>query len=494
MNKIFLIIFSICILFITNGCSKNDTENVPKKIIPEPGVLPDKPEFSGDLEQHFQEETVEPRINIETTDSLVYIQNVNLDFDSEEEQFLVLKDSNDKSTLHLLVVDFDSVRNKYIITWEDVQKNINPRTFIVSYADIVGDHNLEILFKGTGVQNEQILKIYRKTHSPAGIRLFYENIADIEVNGQIEIVEKERSSAYLLGQKNGISFPVVTFEKDNESEKLLDMIKTTFIWNYQSSRYIKAFEEKIPGEKIEEEKLKKLYNDGIEAYKDFFQGQWINTESKDSIISFDKNNNEISLFSKDILEIYRWTDFHKSGFANSINISAKNDLIHFIRKNIFIRIEKLDRIRIVVNDTEISKNINPWDGYYEKVSDDFAATVNSEDSAAEEASIKLEGEYTGKNNTISFTPDNRFIQKGTDYEKQGIFSVFRYNSMNLIEFRYINDNRIVEDKKEYRIEYSEYDLENTIVKELRLQRGDIKSLYFDISGEDPVIYKQTVDK
>ena len=66
--------------------------------------------------------------------------------------------------------------------------------------------------------------------------------------------------------------------------------------------------------------------------------------------------------------------------------------------------------------------------------------------------------------------------------------------MNLIEFRYINDNRIVEDKKEYRIEYSEYDLENTIVKELRLQRGDIKSLYFDISGEDPVIYKQTVDK
>ena len=355
-------------------------------------------------------------------------------------------------------------------------------------ADVVGDHNLEILFRGIGSSNEQILDIYRKTHSPAGIRLYYENIADIKIDGQIEIVEKERSSAYLLGQKNGISFPVITYERDEESENLLDVVKKTFIWNYQSSRFIKSFEEKIPGEKIEEERLKKLFNEGIDAYQDFLQGQWINTETNDSVISFDKDTKEIALYSKDILEIYKWTDFNRSRIPNSVYISARNDMIHFIRKNVFVRIENLNKILVTVNDREFSKSSNPWNGYYEKIN----STVNSEkeESKGVTERIVLEGLYTGVNEAITFNGSS-FISEGKKGIKNGIYSIFDYNGTDIIEFRFLDSNRMVGERKEYSIEFKQYQLDENLINEISLQRGEIKSQFFDASGEDQIIYKQT---
>ena len=493
MKQVYYTIFFSLLILIYPGCrNKSDEPAVAKKIITEQvNKTVNNTEGSSSLNQQYsEEEQIIPRINIENQSLIEYIQNVNLDFDTEEEQVIVQKDREIKNRLKIIVVDFDSVRNKYITTWETVLENINPRTFIISYADIVGDHNLEIIFRGTGSSNEQILEIYRKTHSPAGIRLYYENIADIKLDGQIEIVEKERSSAYLLGQKNGISFPVITYERDDESENLLDMVKKTFIWNYQSSRFIKSLEEKIPGEIIQEEWLEKLDNEGIEAYQDFLQGQWINSESSDSVISFDKNNKEIALYSKDILEIYKWTDFNRSSIANSVYINARNDLIHFIRKNVFIKIEKLNRIRIYVNDREFSKNTNPWDGYYEKVGSMEVPYKNSKDN------IKVfipEGPYKGIDNTITFSGSDFELESGEETRK-GIFSVFDYNGINIIELRFLNSSRLVGERKIYSIEYSKFDTDDKIINELQLQGGEIKSGFFDASGDDVIIYKQTIDK
>lgn len=488
------IILPFLIIIIFSGCKNkiSQEESTPRKVIPENGgSVSTENTDTNELRQHYIEEKASPKIKIDNPGLIIYIQNINLDFDIEEEQVIVLKDEEKKNKLDLVVVDFDSVRNKYITTWQTVQEEINPRTFIISYADTVGDHNLEIIFKGTGTNNEQILDIYRKTHSPAGIRLYYENIAKMKIEGEIKIIEKERSSAYLLGQKNGVSFPIITYESDNESGNLLDMVKKTFVWNYQSSRFIKATEEKIPGEKIEEERLKKLFNEGIDAYKDFLQGQWVNIESKDSIISFDRNNNEISLYSNDILEIYKWTDFNRSKIPNSVYISARNDLIHFIRTNIFVRIEKLNKIRIVVNDREFSNNISSWNGYYEKVENDM--NIYRDKEISDEESIVLDGLYTGLNESIVFSGKN-FTQKDINGTKNGIFSIFHYNGTKILELRYLDNNRLVGERKEYRIEYNVQELEESIIREISLQRGEIKSLFFDVSGEDEILYKQTAGK
>ncbi len=141
---------------------------------------------------------------------------------------------------------------------------------------------------------------------------------------------------------------------------------------------------------------------------------------------------------------------NRSKIPNSVYISARNDLIHFIRKNIFIRIEKLNRIRIVVNDREFSNNINPWNGNYEKINSSYTESAEKDNESAEE--IKLEGIFTGINDTITFN-GSEFTQKGSDFVKSGIFSVFNYNGQNIIELRYLDSNRLVGEKKEYSIDY-----------------------------------------
>ena len=488
----YAISLSLLLLFFPACRNQNSETTVTKKVIAEKeNKSTTNSEGNSSLNQQYpEEEKTSPRINIDNQSLIEYIQNVNLDFDTEEEQVIVQKDRETKNKIKIIVVDFDNVRNKYITTWETVLENINPRTFIISYIDIVGDHNLEIIFRGTGSNNEQILDIYRKTHSPAGIRLYYENIADIKIDGQIDIMEKERSAAYLQGQKNGISFPVVTYERDEESENILDMVKKTFIWNYQSSRFIKSLEEKIPGEKIEEEKLRELFNEDIDAYQDFLQGQWINSESSDSVISFDKNNKEIALYSKDILEIYKWTDFIRSKFPQLVYISARNDLIHFIRKNIRIDIKNLNKINITVTDRKISDESNPWNGNYEKVEGMGIKYKNQENNT----DIFIpEGIYKGINNTIDFEGSD-FIFESEGEIKKGFFSVYEYNGVNIIELRYLNSNRLVGERKSYSIEHSTFDTEDKIINEIRLQDGELKSGYFDASGEDLIIYKQTIEK
>ncbi len=71
--------------------------------------------------------------------------------------------------------------------------------------------------------------------------------------------------------------------------------------------------------------------------------------------------------------------------------------------------------------------------------------------------------------------------------------------MNITDKRLLNSviwtqTDLLEKKKDYSIDFSTYDIDDTTVNEIHLQRGEIKSQYFDASGEDKIIYKQTIEK
>ncbi len=125
MKYLKLFILSLIIVSLNISCSKNTEEesNAPRKVVTDNNEkqLTDAGIENG-LKHQYPEEKTEPRINIENQDLIAYIQNVNLDFDTEEEQVIIQKDRDVKNKLNLIVVDFDSVRNKYIKTWETVQE------------------------------------------------------------------------------------------------------------------------------------------------------------------------------------------------------------------------------------------------------------------------------------------------------------------------------------------------------------------------------------
>jgi hypothetical protein len=468
-------------------------DNLPKTVIPVVSRDSDMDSEKKNKSPVKRETLPQPRVNIGSNYTILYIKNINLDFDVEDEQVIVAAPRDDKQNIKITVLDFDSVRNKYIITWEAEKTNINHRSIAVSYIDTVGDHNLEIVFSAITLNNNHLIDIFRKTHSPSGIRLYYESICSIELNGQIELVEKERSQAYNLGQKNGNSFPVITYQENNknqdEGQKLL---KTTYMWNYQASKYINAFQEDIPAEILEEQKINKMFFDGIDGYKTFLEGQWYNIDSDDLIIRFNKNDSEITFFTSDILEIYKWSEFNFSRLNRIIDIYARNDLIHFITKRISIKIDSMNRIKIEVKDRENPKDIDQMNGYYQRISEDVISSIyNSREDKSE--SVVLSGEFSGSSGTISFNGHN-FSLFSAQAEKKGIYSIYNYNKDLILELRVIDDNYLLKETLLFKLVYDEKEMEQSIINRILLTKGVVTANTFKTSGEDQLQFIQTIEK
>ena len=486
--KISVILFFYIFIFFPISCGKkaNSSKNEYPKVISAIGSANN--ESSKQIPQN-QDLTIKPQINIGNNYSIIYIKNINLDFDAEEEQVIVAIDKENKQNLKIFVLDFDSVRNKYILTWEVEKTNINYRTVSISYMDVVGDHGFEIIFNAVSLDNKQTLDIFRKTHSPSGISLYYESICSLEVNGEIEIQEKERSQAYILGQKNGVSFPVITYEDIEDPQP--GVSKTSYMWNYQANKYVNAFNEKIPSKIIEEQKINKIFFDDIESYKTFLEGQWYNVESDNFIIRFNGKANEIAFYTSDLMEVFKWSNASYSKVYRTIDINARNDQIHFITKRIIIRIENMNRIRIEIKDRENPKDVDHlMDGYYTRISDNMLPSVYSKKQGNTVNTI-LSGEFLGINESIIF--DNYdFILKSGNSVKKGLFSIYNFNNDEILELRFIDENFVVKEIKLYKINMDQQVVENSRIKKIILTKGIITINSFSPSGEDPVSYVQTI--
>jgi len=488
--KLSVSLFLCIFIFLAISCSKK-TENTRNEY---PKVISKIVSTSSETSQQNTrnpDSGIKPHINIGNNYSIIYIKNINLDFDVEEEQVIVGIDKENKQNLKIFVLDFDSVRNKYILTWEAEKTNINYRTVSISYMDVVGDHGLEIIFTATTLDNKHVLDIFRKTHSPSGISLYYESICNLEVNGEIEIQEKERSHAYILGQKNGVSFPVITYEDVSEPQS--GVIKTSYMWNYQANKYVNVFKETVPAKIIEEQKINKIFFDDIESYKTFLEGQWYNVESDNFIIRFNGKANEIVFFTSDLMEVFKWSNATYSKLYRTIDINARNDQIHFITKRIIIKIENMNRIKVDIKDRENPKDIDHlMDGYYTRISDNMLPSVYSK-KLTNVSNTVLNGEFLGANDIIIFENYN-FILKSGNNTKKGIFSIYNYNNDEILELRFIDENHIVKEIKLYKINMERQVVDNSIINRIALIKGTITINSFSPSGEDALFYMQTIEK
>ena len=105
-----------------------------------------------------------PKIPMDTGQFIVTIIQTNLDLDTEDEQIVVHKISKgEDSPIIVDVVDFDSIRNKYVISWEYETKATNVRSFNLSLLDVTGDHNLEIICSGSYGNDTQTLDILQRS-------------------------------------------------------------------------------------------------------------------------------------------------------------------------------------------------------------------------------------------------------------------------------------------------------------------------------------------
>lgn len=431
------------------------------------------------------DEEIVPKISVNPPLNLVQAMDVNLDLDRYEEQLLVVKngDSPD-SEIRIVIADYDTLRDGYIAAWEAPTASTQRRFFSVSLADIIGDHNTEIVCSGIDSEGRQTVDVFRRSSGGNGIGLSYESILSLAVPGTIELRESERSQAYLNGLKNGESFPVVTtIEEGNE------IITSMFAWRSGENSYIKVNEERTPRGEIEDRKLKELFNGGVEDFERFLSRSWTGGEA--STLFFDKPGGEITLYSGDIQEIYRWTSSYRF-LSNSISLKGENELIPYMSVEIAVRIVDNSTIQVTLYDIDSQtgrRNLNDsWSGTYH--SGTGIPETNRGDADAGRIELpRLSGFYRGESGEELFLDPPRFTFSDADTTISGGFAVYMLN-LPVFALKIIDEKGIVTEERSYRLIYRENSDPDKITRSLILVPGVIGVRGFVESDEGELRFRQ----
>ncbi|TFG62230.1 MAG: pallilysin-related adhesin [Spirochaetales bacterium] len=504
MKKPYIIILLLLAGVLFSGCgniSMNNTGNVPvvtaaKSIVPNISETDaTKVDFTFEESEKSFQTAMAPRIQVKPEDVVLQVINTNLDIDTADEQIMLLKKRDDpQGSIRVAVVDFDTVRNTYKLSWEAETQAVNMRSFNINLEDVVGDHNLELVCSGTNKDREQTLDVFRKTQGPTGIGMYYEPILSLHSDGTIEIERQDRSQAYNLGQKNGISFLIISNSHDEESENLLDMVRTEYFWSYQTGVYTKGTVEKIPGKKVEEQQLQKLFVSGESAFEEFVDGIWYKLDPKntDTLVILDTNKKTINFYQKDIQEVYRWISSYKTRLPNVLYINGKNDLVPFI--NIFLSIEVLsvNSISISISEGEFSAMTgNQWNGlYYKLAASSPDKVIGSSVQEIKTVQKSIDGRYEASDGKVLQFSYPSFVLEEKGTIKNGGYALSMLN-VPVLEMKVIDETGLVKEIRSY--SYSLTKGEETGNVSLVLQQGTITVAGFQKGTDDPVVYEQKND-
>jgi len=453
----------------------------------------------------YTEETPQvPRVQLASNFTIVQIVDVNLDLDRHEEQVLVAQDNlSETKNISLFVADYDEIRDRYIVTWNSETKAIQRKGFQVTVLDATGDHNLEIICNGLNTDGHQTIDIFRRTTSPGEYGLFFNTILSLQVKGTIELQETKRTQSYQNGLTNGNSFPVITSSKDTESERISDIIKSTYIWRNDSRRYELVLEKKVTGTEIEDRRLKDLFESGSESFEDFLHGPWLFTRSgqefspggAQSLIDFNTSDRTISFYSGDIQEIYTWTSSHRF-LANSLAVRGENEIVPFIHIYISVYVQDLDHIRLIIYDIDShngQRSTNTiWTGIYQKIGESLKKSFlpsSLADQDAQSGLPLLTGLYRSDEGNEIFFDTPVFTLNRQEDSIRGGFSIYNMGS-DILELKILNTHGIPVDRMCFSFDYYEENKGNEIIRRLFLLPGKIGIHGFRPSTKQPIRYEQ----
>ncbi len=441
-----------------------------------------------------------PRVSVPPEAQLIQLLEVNLDLDRNDEQILALKDtSNGSEGIRLLIADYDTIRDKYIVTWSGRTKTNSRRSFNISVIDVTGDHNLEILCNGITEEGLQTIDIFRRTTSPDQLGLYFESILSIAVKGTIELVEEKRTQAYQKGQRSGIAHPVLTTTRDESSERLGDIIKTTYVWRSGSGSYHRVKTEKIPGQEIEDKHLRELLRGGKENFEAFLHGPWLLTDQSEAplsryIIHFDEANEMLTLYSGSIQESYVWTNSYRF-LADSISISGDNTIVPFMRIYLSVFVEDLSTVRITmydVNSHNGSRSTNStWSGTYQKIGPSMQKSflrlpMNMHENIDRPG---LTGMYRNDSGMSFYFDPPYFTLHDNNESIRGGFSTYTFGT-DILDLRIIDDKGLVVDRQSYSFDFIEEEKETEILRRLVLRPGRVERTGFIPTDSKALIFQQ----
>ena len=400
-------------------------------------VIPRVPDFStlqtDSITEHFiLEEDLTSKIPLADGEIIVSVLTDFFDGGPVEKQFVAFRNLVEvESPIYLTFIDYEMATRRYTRVWNGRTAASRLGTIQIQTMDLLGDRSHCVLVFGMNARDENTLTIFRK--NPVPNREIFSRIFELSVDGSIDVRETQRAYAYQIGHNTGESFNISALIWDNESSNILDQIEVIYSFNANTGVFEEINRTRIPGSQVEQRRVRELLGNPL-LFEQFITGLWHFTSpqgdsERNQYVYFDPPNREIIFYGDGIQQIFTWRNSTATRYG--LHIISQNISIANLRRSIDIELESLDSIRIRVReDIRLRFNIgNPWDGSYIQVG-------QIEQSPPPPPVIShINASFDSRIGRIHFFPYGTFEIGSRNDLSQGIYTFFRINGEELLEFR-----------------------------------------------------------
>jgi len=491
-------------VFLLTGCSQAGNGNAhPRMIVPKAldGSLngPSQPGAAGTLAVPVMPQ---PRITMDPRDTVLQVINAALRRGPEEEQVIAVKRLTDvDSHVRLIVVDVDPERGTYYFqSWESPTNATDNRIFTLAVKDLVGDHDVEIVASGMNKDGKLTLDIFRRAKDVHGSALVYTPICQI-VADEIRIQESDRPDSYTSDQKNGESYPIDTFVRDPDSQDLMDLLKISYQWSPQDGRYVPGPPEKVPGEKIAQAQLGKLFSNlSPDSFEDFLAGSWVETQTDSTSagaptsvteLSFDPRSRKIVVSTGDTEEVFSWRVTARTIY-NSARLVADNETVPQISRTFEITALSTVTLSVAIvgDDSPDRSQVST----YSRIADELQANLLKHAAApAPQPLPVLKGKYAGSNGIMVDFESSQLLWKESGEQRTAEYVLFPLMGKTILSARFFGVNPVPDEDKSWVADFRESKNPARIRRTLVLSPVQLTVRGYEDAVGDTVSLEQEID-
>jgi hypothetical protein len=450
-------------------------------------VIPRKPDMDNpqgsDVERMVYEDTINAKVALKEGEATIAVLTQDLDGDMVDEQIIAYRNLLEPdSPIFITYVDFDDALGGYRRIWSASSAVTRPGTVSVYTQDLIGDRSLCILIGGMNNSGEHTLTVFRDPpgEKPEPGKEFFTKIAELRIDGSIQVQEAERTQAYQMGIARGQSFTLAAYGRDFRSSNILDQVETIYSYNVASGVYEPVKVTRIPGSQIEQRRVQELLSGGRGEFEQFITGLWYYVSPQGTLdnrqyIYFDPQNREIIFYGEEIQQVFTWQN--SSPTRHGLYVSSQNISVTTLRRFLDIELESLDSIRVkVFEDVRLKIYVTaPWDGSYRKA----GVVENTASMAGPENKVLpyIDAAYDGSIGRLVFSPDGNYaLYSGGSVQKRGKYAFFMLDNQELLELRPQNGAGLSHET--YRVERSsQANPENLTMVRIRLGTRGIQELH-----------------
>jgi hypothetical protein len=404
-----------------------------------------------------------------------FISAVNFDFynDSMEEQIVAFRNRLDPGLVSIAYFSYDDRTGAYLRSWSARTAASMPGTVSLYTVDLLGDRRDCVVLTGMNADGKHTLTAFHKVENEDLNRPFVK-IAEIQVDGSINIKEAERPQAYRQGIAKGQPFTITAYGRDAASDNMLDRIEIEYVYNPIKEFYEQGRITRIPGSQIEQRRVMEILSGKPGVFEEFINDLWYHVSPAGTVdarqyLYFDPANREIIFYGEETQQVFSWQYSNSTRYV--IYITSQNIAVTTLRRFLDIELESLDSRRMkVFEDVRLKIGVSAsWDGSYRRAGK-FHETETPRRPYTD-------ADYDSPMGRLRFYPNGDYELNSQEASVKGRYAFFRINDRELLELRPDRNPVSAQNNEDRTIYTLAYNGENVSLSRVRLVPAGVQELH-----------------